>query len=71
MVLFKEIVNVIIINYLELELIVLLIDECLEEVIDIECFVKVDVVSFIFDEVFENYIKVVELVFEWVMCLVE
>lgn len=69
--LLKEIVYSVIINYLEVELIVFLIDECLEEVIDIECFVKGDVVSFIFDEVLENYIKVVEFVLECVMCFVE
>lgn len=48
-----------------------LIDERLEEVIDIECFVVGDVVSLMFDEVLENYIKVVEFVFECVMCFVE
>lgn len=45
----KEIVNGIIENYLEVELIVLLIDECLEEVMDLEWSVKGDVVFFIFD----------------------
>lgn len=69
--LLKEIVNSIIMNYFDVELIVFFIDECFEEVMDIECLVDGDVVSFIFDEVSENYIKVVEFVFECVMRLVE
>lgn len=69
--LLKEIVNSIMINQFDVELIVFLIDERLEEVMDIECFVVGDVVSLMFDEVLENYIKVVEFVLEWVMCFVE
>lgn len=45
----KEIVNGIIENYFDVELILLLIDECFEEVIDLEWSVKGDVVFLIFD----------------------
>lgn len=69
--LLKEIADSISINYPDVELIVLLVDERPEEVTDIERSVKGDVVSSTFDEVPENHIKVSELVLERAMRLVE
>ncbi|BBO00194.1 transcription termination factor Rho [Sporolactobacillus terrae] len=69
--LLKEIANSITINYPDVELIVLLVDERPEEVTDIERSVKGDVVSSTFDEVPENHVKVSELVLERAMRLVE
>jgi transcription termination factor Rho len=69
--LLKEIANSISINYPDVELIVLLVDERPEEVTDIERSVKGDVVSSTFDEVPENHVKVSELVLERAMRLVE
>lgn len=69
--LLKEIANSITVNYPEVELIVLLVDERPEEVTDIERSVKGDVVSSTFDEVPENHVKVSELVLERAMRLVE
>lgn len=67
----KDVVNVIVKNYLECYMIVLLIDECLEEVIDMKCSVNVEVVFFIFDEFVDNYVCVVNIVLEKVKCFVE
>lgn len=58
-------------NYLECYLIVLLIDECLEEVIDMQCSVKGEVVFLIFDEFVLCYVVVFEMVIEKVKCFVE
>ncbi|GAY77870.1 transcription termination factor Rho [Sporolactobacillus inulinus] len=69
--LLKGIANSITINYPDVELIVLLVDERPEEVTDIERSVKGDVVSSTFDEVPENHVKVSELVLERAMRLVE
>lgn len=49
MMLLKNIVNGIVVNYLDVKLIMLLIDEWFEEVIDLEWLIKGEVVSFIFD----------------------
>ncbi|HCM90713.1 MULTISPECIES: transcription termination factor Rho [Vagococcus] len=67
----KEIANGISKNYPEVELIVLLIDERPEEVTDIERSVKGEVVSSTFDQKPENHTKVVELVLERALRLVE
>ncbi|RYM05536.1 transcription termination factor Rho [Sporolactobacillus sp. THM7-7] len=69
--LMKEVANSISVNYPDVELIVLLVDERPEEVTDIERSVKGDVVSSTFDEVPENHVKVSELVLERAMRLVE
>lgn len=70
--LLKEIVNVISMNKLDVKLFILLVGECFEEVIDLECLVEVvEVVYLMFDELLEYYVKVVELLFECVKCLVE
>ncbi len=67
----KEIANGISKNYPDVELIVLLIDERPEEVTDIERSVKGDVVSSTFDQKPENHTKVVELVLDRALRLVE
>ena len=67
----KEIANGISKNYPEVELIVLLIDERPEEVTDIERSVKGEVVSSTFDQQPENHTRVVELVLERALRLVE
>lgn len=69
--LLQNIVQSIVYNYLDCVLMVLLIDECLEEVIEMQCLVKGEVVVFIFDELVFCYVQVVEMVIEKVKCLVE
>lgn len=71
MMMMQQVVIVIIINYLDVYLIVLLIDECLEEVIEMQCIVCGEVISLIFDELVVCYVQVVEMVIECVKCLVE
>lgn len=70
-VLLKKIANSIAINYPEIELIVLLIDERPEEVTDMKESVKGEVVSSTFDEMPERHIKVAEMVLERAQRLVE
>jgi transcription termination factor Rho len=70
-VLLKKIANSITINYPEVELIVLLIDERPEEVTDMRESIKGEVVSSTFDEVPERHIKVAEMVLERAQRLVE
>lgn len=70
-VLIQEIANSISINYPDIELIVLLIDERPEEVTDMQRSVRGEVVSSTFDEVPENHIRVAELVLERAQRLVE
>lgn len=67
----KEIANGISKNYPDVELIVLLIDERPEEVTDIERSVDGEVVSSTFDQMPENHTRVVELVLERALRLVE
>jgi transcription termination factor Rho len=67
----KEIANGISKNYPDVELIVLLIDERPEEVTDIERSVKGEVVSSTFDQKPENHTRVVELVLDRALRLVE
>ena len=67
----KEIANGISKNYPDVELIVLLIDERPEEVTDIERSVKGEVVSSTFDQQPENHTRVVELVLDRALRLVE
>lgn len=50
---------------------VVFVDECFEEVIDMECMVKGEVIVLIFDCFVEDYIMVVEFVIECVKCFVE
>lgn len=69
--LLKEIANSISTNNPEIELFVLLIDERPEEVTDMQRSVKGEVVASTFDELPENHIKVVELVLERALRLVE
>lgn len=69
--LLKEIANSISLNYPEVELFVLLIDERPEEVTDMQRSVKAEVVASTFDELPENHIKVAELVLERAQRLVE
>lgn len=69
--LLKEIANSISLNYPDIELFVLLIDERPEEVTDMQRSVKGEVVSSTFDELPENHIKVAELVLERAQRLVE
>ncbi|WP_028273691.1 transcription termination factor Rho [Atopococcus tabaci] len=69
--LLKEIANGITVNYPDVELIVLLIDERPEEVTDIEQSVSGEVVSSTFDQQPQNHVKVSELVLERAMRLVE
>lgn len=67
----KEIANGISQNYPEVELIILLIDERPEEVTDIERSVKGEVVSSTFDQKPENHTRIVELVLDRALRLVE
>lgn len=67
----QNIVSNIICNNFECYLIVLLIDECFEEVIEMQCIVCGEVVVLIFDELLICYVQVVEMVIEKVKCLVE
>ncbi|UVI30552.1 transcription termination factor Rho [Paenibacillus spongiae] len=69
--LLKEIANSISSNHPDIELFVLLIDERPEEVTDMSRSVKGEVVASTFDELPENHIKVVELVLERALRLVE
>lgn len=69
--LLKEIANSISVNYPDIELFVLLIDERPEEVTDMQRSVNGEVVASTFDEVPENHIKVAELVLERAQRLVE
>ncbi len=69
--LLKEIAHSISVNYPEIELFVLLIDERPEEVTDMQRSVKGEVVASTFDELPENHIKVAELVLERAQRLVE
>lgn len=69
--LLKEIANSISINFPDIELMVLLIDERPEEVTDMQRSVKGEVISSTFDELPENHIKVAELVLERAQRLVE
>ncbi len=69
--LLKEIANSISINYPNISLFVLLIDERPEEVTDMQRSVKGEVVASTFDEMPENHIKVAELVMERALRLVE
>jgi len=69
--LLKEIANSISLNYPDVELFVLLIDERPEEVTDMQRSVKAEVVASTFDELPENHIKVAELVLERAKRLVE
>ncbi|NLY44333.1 MAG: transcription termination factor Rho [Clostridiaceae bacterium] len=70
-VLLKKIANSISINYPDIELIVLLIDERPEEVTDMQRSIKGEVVYSTFDEVPEHHIKVAEMVLERAQRLVE
>lgn len=70
-VLLKKIANAISVNYPEMELIVLLIDERPEEVTDMKESVKGEVISSTFDEMPERHIKVAEMVLERAQRLVE
>ncbi len=70
-VLLKKIANAISVNYPEMELIVLLIDEIPEEVTDMKESVKGEVISSTFDEMPERHIKVAEMVLERAQRLVE
>ena len=70
-ILLKKIANAITINYPEIELIVLLIDERPEEVTDMQRSIKGDVIYSTFDEVPEHHIKVAEMVLERAQRLVE
>jgi len=69
--LLKEIANSISINFPEIVLLVLLIDERPEEVTDMQRSVEGEVISSTFDELPENHIKVAELVLERAQRLVE
>ena len=70
-ILLKKIANAITVNYPEIELIVLLIDERPEEVTDMQRSIKGDVIYSTFDEVPEHHIKVAEMVLERAQRLVE
>jgi len=70
-ILLKKIANAITINYPEIELIVLLIDERPEEVTDMQRSIKGEVIYSTFDEVPEHHIKVAEMVLERAKRLVE
>jgi transcription termination factor Rho len=70
-ILLKKIANAITINYPEIELIVLLIDERPEEVTDMQRSIKGEVIYSTFDEVPEHHIKVAEMVLERAQRLVE
>lgn len=70
-ILLKQIANSITINYPNVELIVLLIDERPEEVTDMQRSVNGEVISSTFDEPPENHVKVAEMVLEKAKRLVE
>jgi transcription termination factor Rho len=70
-ILLKKIANSISLNYPEIELIVLLIDERPEEVTDMQRSIKGEVIYSTFDEVPEHHIKVAEMVLERAQRLVE
>ena len=70
-ILLKKIANSISINYPEMELIVLLIDERPEEVTDMQRSIKGEVIYSTFDEVPDHHIKVAEMVLERAQRLVE
>lgn len=70
-ILLKKIANSITVNYPEVELIVLLIDERPEEVTDMKRSIKGDVIYSTFDEMPENHCKVAEIVLERAKRLVE
>ncbi|MDK2800345.1 MAG: transcription termination factor Rho [Clostridiales bacterium] len=70
-VLLKKIANSISINYPDIELIVLLIDERPEEVTDMQRSIRGEVIYSTFDEVPEHHIKVAEMVLERAQRLVE
>ncbi|HHY81797.1 MAG TPA: transcription termination factor Rho [Clostridiales bacterium] len=69
--LLKKIANSISINYPDIHLIVLLIDERPEEVTDMQRSIKGDIVYSTFDELPEHHIKVAEMVLERAQRLVE
>lgn len=69
--LLKEIANSISVNYPDIKLLILLIDERPEEVTDMQRSVNAEVISSTFDERPENHIKVSELVLERAQRLVE
>ncbi len=70
-ILLKKIANSISLNYPDVELIVLLIDERPEEVTDMQRSINGEVVYSTFDEVPEHHIKVAEMVLERAQRLVE
>ena len=70
-ILLKKVANSISINYPDIELIVLLIDERPEEVTDMQRSIKGEVIYSTFDEVPEHHIKVAEMVLERAQRLVE
>ena len=70
-ILLQKIANSISINYPDIELIVLLIDERPEEVTDMQRSIKGEVVYSTFDQVPEHHIKVAEMVLERAQRLVE
>lgn len=70
-ILLKKIANSITINYPDIYLIVLLIDERPEEVTDMQRSIEGDVVYSTFDKLPENHIKVAEMVLERAQRLVE
>lgn len=70
-ILLKKIANAISVNFPEIELIVLLIDERPEEVTDMQRSIKGEVIYSTFDEVPEHHIKVAEMVLERAQRLVE
>ncbi|MEW6081258.1 MAG: transcription termination factor Rho [Bacillota bacterium] len=70
-VLLKKIANSITVNYPDMYIMVLLIDERPEEVTDMQRSVRGEVVASTFDEVPENHIKVAEMVMERAKRLVE
>ena len=70
-ILLKEVANSISINFPDIKLMVLLIDERPEEVTDMQRSVNGEVISSTFDELPENHIKVAELVLERAQRLVE
>ena len=70
-ILLKKIANSVSINYPEIEIIVLLIDERPEEVTDMQRSIKGEVVYSTFDELPSNHIKVAEMVLNRAQRLVE
>lgn len=70
-ILLKKIANSITINYPEVDLIVLLIDERPEEVTDMQRSVRGEIVYSTFDKVPENHVKVAEMVLERAQRMVE